>query len=793
MSSAPAPHGLRGELKAPYGNLIHGWVWSSRSPKRRWWVEILLEDLTLAVVEARLHYPGLAAAGIGDGCHGFCFALPESLMNDPGLVTARLANTDHWLPGAYQLAQADDAKASDSPQTLPLDGELVVADGGLHLHGWVRDPSQQKEAVTITCYRGNEELSRTATNSHQRFALALPLTLADGAAHEIRVLANGRPMPGSPVTIFTHRRGPRQLLQKMLDRIGSGTPLSSLSAEIAVVDRLLDEAEARLPKGASPNDYAAWFQAFEAQEHPNGAPVSSFLVLLRHGRGLDRTIQSLVAQTHPHWRAIVIGTPNDAQLHADSRVKHMERDSLRLADEAFDDHTLLTFIEPGDHLSPQALAWVAQSFSDEGVDALYTDCDQDGPAGERTAPWLKPSWDFELFQAVDYTHHLFVVRGTLLRGALLERLNDLPFLAVEALFRQSPPSYPRHLPRVLYHRRNKAAFGPGMGERRRTRLTQLLATCRPQGTPEVLPHPSGNPALRYVRWSMQGHPKVSILIPTRDRLDLLQPCVESLLSHTDYPNFEILILDNDSRAPETLSWLNDLSESPLCRVLPCPGPFNYSRINNLGAEASDGELLCLLNNDTLVPETSPGWLQEMVSRLQQQNVGVVGAKLIWANHMVQHGGVVLGIGGIAGHIGNDWMDTDPGYQFLNQAPHAASAVTAACLLTDRGLYMELGGLDPDRYPVAFNDVDYCLRVREAGRHVIWTPFATLFHLESQSRGLDHVIPEKQARARREITHLQQRWGAQLTADPYYHPSLSLYARQPPFEGLALPPRDRRLR
>ncbi|NEX19403.1 glycosyltransferase [Thiorhodococcus mannitoliphagus] len=793
MSTPPPTHGLRGELRAPYGNLIHGWAWSTTAPKRRWWVEILLEDLALAVVEARLHYPGLAAAGIGDGCHGFCFALPESLLGDRGRISARIANTDRSLPGTYHLGGPIDPAKAPLPSSLPLDGELVVSDGGLHIHGWVNDPSREDQPVTIVFYQEREELCRTVTDADQRFAAALPLTLADGKEHQVKVLANDRQMPGSPVSVFSHRRGVQHLFHGIIDRIGSGIPLSNLTAEITVMDRLLHESELRLPQGLSFADYPAWFDAFESQEQPLTTPGTPFLVLIRHGQELGRTLNSLVNQTHAHWRARVIGAPAGVTLSDDPRISAETTEFACIDADAPAEDTLVTFVEAGDHLPPHALAWVAQSFSAGGIDALYTDCDHDGPNGERTAPWLKPSWDFELFQSVDYTHHLFVVRAACLNGAKLNRLTDLPFIAAEALLTRSPPSRPWHLPRVLYHRRHTATFGPKMSERRRQRVQSLLETIYTNRTLEVLPHQSGDPSLRYVRWPADNSPKVSILIPTRDRLDLLRACVESLLSHTDYPDFEVLILDNDSRETETLDWLKQLSQEPRCRVIPCPGAFNYSRINNLGVAASEGELLCLLNNDTLVPETSAHWLKEMVSRLQQPDVGAVGAKLIWQNHMVQHAGVVLGVGGIAGHIGNTWMDRDSGYRHLNQLPHASSAVTAACLLTPKPLYLELGGLDANAYPVAFNDVDYCLRVQEVGQRVLWTPFATLYHLESQSRGLDHAIPEKQARARREIAMLHRRWGARIAADPYYHPSLSLYARQSPFEGLALPPRDRKPR
>lgn len=790
MNVTRSERGPQGRLHPPLGNLLHGWVWHPGFPKRRWWVEILIEELTLAVVEARLYHPGLAEAGIGDGSHAFCFALPEALFNDPAPIRARLANTHQYLPGVYRLGTVARIQSDRLADRVPLDGELVIGDGGLHLRGWVSDPSRTNEAVELICYRNGHELCRATTDDRNQFAIALPLALADGQEHRIQILANGRPLPGSPVRILTHRRGPQHLLHDLLDRLDADTPRRLLNDRIVLLDRLLHDAQVRLPQGANMADYPTWFAAFEANDYPpdpNSAPVQ---VLIRHGAGLERTLASLRAQTHIDWRAIILGLPDGELSSDDPRIQGRPETSVALTADWLSAETLLTFIEAGDHLPPQALAWVAWTFDATSADALYTDCDQDSALGGRGNPWFKPAWDFELFQGIDYLHHLFVVRAGLVTGYELTRINDLPYLAIAALLAQSPPDRPWHLPRVLYHRRHRAPLGSRIGERRRRLMQELLNRQAPESPPEVTAHPSDLPALRQVRWPLPRFPNITLLIPTRDRLDLIKPCVETVLAHTDYPNFEILILDNGSVEPDTLDWLDGLAAHPVCRILKCPGPFNYSRINNAGARHGDSEFICLLNNDILLPETSGHWLREMAGRLLQPDVGAVGAKLLWPNRMVQHAGVTLGVGGVAGHIGNLWLDTDPGYQSLNQLARSCSAVTAACLLTKRALYLDLGGLDGDLYPVAFNDVDYCLRIRERGLRVVWTPFASLIHLESQSRGLDHKLPEKQARARREIAGLQQRWASQLTMDPYYHPALSLYPRQAPFEGLAVPPRPR---
>ena len=217
--------------------------------------------------------------------------------------------------------------------------------------------------------------------------------------------------------------------------------------------------------------------------------------------------------------------------------------------------------------------------------------------------------------------------------------------------------------------------------------------------------------------------------------------------------------------------------------MPVPGPFNFSRIINRGATAASGEFLLLLNND--VEALQPGWLEEMLSRMAEPDVGAVGAALLWPSGVVQHGGVVLGPKFAALHAFNDRIESDPGYADLLRVAHECSAVTAACLLTERRLFLAAGGFDEYRFPVNFNDVDYCLRLRAGGLRVVLTPHARLLHRESATRG-DERRPDQAFRGQRELRNLRAIWGEALTADPAYHPMLSL--DQTPFSALAWPPR-----
>jgi GT2 family glycosyltransferase len=266
-------------------------------------------------------------------------------------------------------------------------------------------------------------------------------------------------------------------------------------------------------------------------------------------------------------------------------------------------------------------------------------------------------------------------------------------------------------------------------------------------------------------------PRVTLIVPTRDRLAVLRPCLESLLTMTDYPDWNVLVVDNGSIEPQTIAYLDTLTAAGRIRVLRDEGPFNFSRLNNRAVEVADGDAVLLLNNDTEIIEG--GWLRALVAHLVQPGTGVVGAKLLYPDGTVQHGGVVVGPGGCADHLHVSIPGDAPGYMGRALQPQEVSAVTGACLLTWRRLYRTLGGLDEQHLAVAFNDVDYCLRVRAHGKRIVWTPEARLIHHESISRGRDDTLPE-QRRAHAEIACMRARWPAEMTGDPFYNPNFSCH-------------------
>jgi O-antigen biosynthesis protein len=317
---------------------------------------------------------------------------------------------------------------------------------------------------------------------------------------------------------------------------------------------------------------------------------------------------------------------------------------------------------------------------------------------------------------------------------------------------------------VLCHRRGSSDASPGWdAEGAREIVRRHLADHGAKASVVAAPlAPAWN---RVVYDVPDPAPLVSVLVPTRDRADLLERCAEGVLSRTYYPAIELLVMDNDSREPATIELFRRLSEDARVRVLPCPGAFNYSAMNNAGAREARGEVLVLLNNDT--DTIRPDWLKEMVSHAVRPDVGAVGAKLLYADERVQHGGMVLGPGVWPAHQLRfaDRLDIGPGGELA--VVRTVSCVTGACLAMRRSVFAEVGGLN-EELRVAFGDVDLCLRLGDHGYRIVWTPFAELFHLESASRGQDGESADKLAVAEHEARYFGRFWGSLVEADPFHN-------------------------
>jgi GT2 family glycosyltransferase len=281
-------------------------------------------------------------------------------------------------------------------------------------------------------------------------------------------------------------------------------------------------------------------------------------------------------------------------------------------------------------------------------------------------------------------------------------------------------------------------------------------------------------------------PLVSLIVPTRDRPDLLGRCVDGLLNRTDYPAMEVLIVDHQSKLPETFELFKKLQLDTRVRIMPYIGPFNYSAINNMAVTKAKGSIVGLINND--IDVINPDWLSEMVSLSVMNDVGAVGAKLIYSNDRVQHAGIVLGVSGIANHFNYAMRRSNTGYFGRNVLTSSVSAVTGACLIVRKSAFEEVGGLNETDLAVAFNDVDFCLRLKKRGYRNIWTPHAELYHHESATRGAEHT-PENAERFQREIDYMRTNWGHEIDHDGFYNENFSTDISQ--CFQLAFPPRRKK--
>jgi O-antigen biosynthesis protein len=521
----------------------------------------------------------------------------------------------------------------------------------------------------------------------------------------------------------------------------------------------------------------------------DGRPLISVVMAVGRapGRRLRRAVESVRAQLYPDWELCVAldGTSRrrarrlleeyartEARVRVVSRRGRGDSSSALNAALALAAGEFVAFLGPDGELAEHALYLVAEELSAHPrAELLYSDEDKIGVRGVRFGPHFKSGWNPDLFYSTDFVSHLAVYRAALVRqlGGFRPGFEggegyDLALRATE----QIPEAHIRHIPHVLYHAR--AAFGlNGKHDAHESARRALGDHLERRGLRASVS--SNGDAFRRVVFSLPSPaPLVSLVVATRDRVGLLRQAVEGVLGRTDYAPLELIVVDNRSREPETLAYLEEIGRDARVRVIEYDRPFNFSAINNLGAAEARGEVIGFVNNDTRV--IAPGWLREMVSHALRPEIGAVGAKLYFAGDLIQHGGVLLGVGGVAGHAHKYFPRRSTGYAGRARVVQNVSAVTAACLVTRRAVFEEVGGFDEANLRVDFNDVDFCLRLRSRGYRILWTPHAELYHFESASRGKD-TTSARQLRHRRERNFMMERWGEALAADPYYNPNLTL--------------------
>jgi len=440
---------------------------------------------------------------------------------------------------------------------------------------------------------------------------------------------------------------------------------------------------------------------------------------------------------------------------------------------------LVTFLDHDDMLAPTALFWVVQDLIDYPETMLwYSDEDKINENNDRHDPYFKSDWNPDLFLSHNLITHLAVYRTSLVQtlrgfreGFEGAQDYDLALRAVEII----NPAQIRHIPRVLYHWRTIVGSTAVRPEEKpyaliaaQRAISEYLARRNIKANVMESPEVRGTTRVQY---HLPTHsPLVSLIIPTRNELPLLHQCLESIYQKTDYLNFEILIINNASDDPATLEYFRQLEQDKRAQIIDYPYPFNYADMNNFAVTHAQGELIGLLNNDLTVINRE--WLSEMVSHALRPEVGAVGARLWYPNNTLQHGGVILGIGGVAGHSHKGLPRGQVGYLGRAALIQNFSAVTGACLVMRKANFLLVDGLDAENLTTAFNDVDLCLKMNQYNLRIVWTPYAELYHHESASRGYEDT-PEKLARFEKERAYMKSQWPCFIAADPAYSPNLTL--------------------
>jgi O-antigen biosynthesis protein len=518
---------------------------------------------------------------------------------------------------------------------------------------------------------------------------------------------------------------------------------------------------------------------------------------------LDGAVASVSKQLYPHWELCIADDastdPNVRLLierwaGIDSRVKTVfskvnshisaaSNDALAMARGEW-----VALLDHDDVLTEDALYWIADAINRHpDCRLIYSDEDKIDETGIRSDPYFKCDWNTDLFYSQNMFSHLGVYHAALVREVGGFRLGlegsqdyDLALRCLEKIKSEQI----HHIPRVLYHWRMHA---DSTAQNADAKPYAMIAGARAlndhfeRQSLNAHAEPVGyGYRVRYVLPEVL--PLVSLIIPTRNKIKLLRQCVNSIVEKTSYSNYELIIIDNGSDDRATLRYLEELSQMPRVRVMRNDQPFNYSALNNSAVKVARGEMVGLVNNDVEV--ISPDWLGEMVSHALRPEVGAVGARLWYSDDTLQHAGVMLGIHGVAGHVHRYLPRGSVGYCGRAALIQSFSAVTGACLVVRKSSYEAVGGLNEVELQVACNDIDFCLKLREAGYRNIYTPYAELYHHESASRGFDDT-PEKMARSAKEVAYIKQRWGDILLNDPAYSPNLTLDAED---FSLAWPPR-----
>jgi GT2 family glycosyltransferase len=798
------------------GAVLEGWAVDRAAPKEKLKLRVLIDGVIVDVISCRLAREHLAAFKLPSENVGFRYAIPRSYQ-DGGRHVLSFANLDGRpvtisTRSGMAMGELHFCLARESHADGMMDG---LVDG--LVQGWALNIDHRTNAKTggvkiLVMTNGQPLAELTADLFRADVAEALGAEPACGFAfspptelrHGGRVMISFYAMPervelrGSPVEIVYPGDSERQRINALIARADELFRYAyHLRRELKAAlpgDRYLISDYARWAGKALPGAKARAVQKYGAL--PAGDKIVSIICPVYQPvlGELLVAVDSVRAQSFRHWELILVDDGSqDADLTdllkrlaaLDSRIKVLAQKTNGGISRATNrgiaaaQGEFLAFMDQDDLLEPDALDILLRAQAATGARLLYSDEDKVDRSGSLSDPHLKPDFNYRLLIELNYICHFVMCDAALARevGAfdpVFDGAQDHDFLLRVA--ETIPPSEIHHVAEVLYHWRKSASSTAGAGAAKPAAASAgqraVAAHLKRRKLGAEVASRAGLTCYR-VSWLPPAAKKkagVSILIPFRDHIDLTRACVEAIRKHTADVNYEILLLDNWSNSEAAENFCTEQANKPKTQVIRIAEPFNYSRINNVGARAARYEYLLFLNNDVFVK--NPAWLRTMVNEcLMDEKVAAVGAKLLYPNGTVQHGGVVLGVGGIADHAFRGIPGESPGYVMRAMVNQQISAVTAACMLVRKSAFDEVGGFDEAELTIAFNDVDLCIKLSQAGHQIVFLADVTAEHRESMSRG-DDLNESKVARFMLENEAMRQRHAAVLPYDPFYNPHFS---------------------
>lgn len=770
--------------------------WYSHPDRKEYKFELLgdgYDTVTLPAVERR-ERPDVAqvlGCEFGDFLPGFTVRIPDApkLSEKYQSLELFLRNGEEririWEISSDEL----DELIKESLVEYHLDRVEVLYDTMLEIQGWVVD---QRGSVEVTVHQEDTSLLDCRISRVRRPDVAASLELnEEQKAQEIgfRISASLSEVKGRQIILHFCGDSATKTYTVDLDEFRKETRPKGFFSRLF----------GKEPVAAS--GYEAWLLRHKAdkktlrrQKHASFAqkPLISIVIPLYCTPlpYLKELLESVIGQSYTNWQlCLADGSPDDnVKEFLEKHYRREKRIAYRKLEQnegisantnaaiALAEGEYLMFCDHDDTLEQDALYEIVKAVNDTGADVIYTDEDKVSMDGQHYFdPNFKP--DFNLFRLREnnYICHIFVVKKSLTNEIGLLRSEFDGAQDFDFILRCCEKAQKiTHIPKVLYHWRchmDSTAADPSSKlyayEAGRKAVEEHYQRMGIDATVEM----AENYGWYRSHIKVQGNPLISVIIPNKDHIEDLELCLSSIAQKSTYSNYEILIVENNSDQAETFEYYDKIPERyPKARVLKWEKEFNYSSINNFAVKEAKGEYLLFLNNDVEI--LTPDWMEEMLQNCQQKDVAAAGAKLYYPDDTIQHAGVVLGLGGIAGHIMCRAAREDPGYFGRMISVQEITAVTAACMMVRKTDFDAVGGFD-ETFQVAFNDIDLCMKLRAAGKKIIFTPHAELYHYESKSRGLEDT-PEKQVRFNGEIKRFQEKWAKQLEmGDPYYSPNLSV--------------------